>query len=147
MQFIEDLVDSGLSIRAIESLIHKSYKRHLFLREERCRLAVSLNIVCQTTNLVQVFRKVTHFPSSDFLTNVIVSSFKMNEALYGRYFSSLSARWISCDHTFKTAMNIRYFRHCDNKWINQYRSLFCILNELGQVIQWQLTSTESFDEV
>ena len=44
-------------------------------------------------------------------------------------------------------MNIGYFRHCDNKWINQYRSLFCILNELGQVIQWQLTSTESFDEV
>jgi hypothetical protein len=59
LQFIEDLVDSGLSIRAIESLIHKSYKRHLFLREERfwidCCLAVSLNIVCQTTNLVQVF--------------------------------------------------------------------------------------------
>ena len=151
LQFIEDLVDSGLSIQAIESLIHKSYKRNLSLREERfwtdCRIAKSLNVVRPTTDLPQAFPEVTHFPSSDFLTNVIVSSFKRNEALYSRYFSSLSARWISCDHTFKTAMNIGYFRHCDNKWINQYRSLFCIMNELGQVIQWQLTSTESFDEV
>lgn len=122
LQFIEDLVDSGLSIQAIESLIHKSYMRHLSLQEERfwtdCRFAKSLNVVRPMTDLVQAFPEVTHFPSSDFLKNVIVSSFKINEAFYNRYFSSLSARWISCDHTFKTAMNIGYFRHCDNKWIN-----------------------------
>lgn len=44
-------------------------------------------------------------------------------------------------------MNVGYFRRSDNKWINQYRSLFCILNELGQAVQWQLTAIEGFDEV
>ena len=32
---IEDLIDSGVSIKAIASMIYESYKQHLSLREER----------------------------------------------------------------------------------------------------------------
>ena len=38
-------------------------------------------------------------------------------------------------------------REVDKKWIKQYKAVFCILNEKGQVLQWQFTSSEGFDEV
>ncbi len=50
--------------------------------------------------------------------------------------------WLSVDHTFKVSANIGYFRS-DHKWITQYNSLFIIMNELGQVLSWQFTKSES----
>ena len=35
----------------------------------------------------------------------------------------------------------------DGAWINQYNSIFCILNERGEIINWQFTKSEGFDEV
>jgi hypothetical protein len=150
LQFLEDLIDSGVSIGAIESMIHGAYKRNLSSRETRfwtdSRLAYSSSQEI-LVDLKCPFPEFEHYPSSHFLTDVLVSNFHINEDFYRKYFSSLSATWISCDHTFKSAMNVGYFRYCDNKWVDQYHSLFCILNEIGQVIQWQLTAGESFEEV
>ncbi len=61
--------------------------------------------------------------------------------------SELGAKWISCDHTFKSVCNIGYVRENDRQWINQYNSIFCVLNEKGEIINWQFTATESFDEI
>lgn len=76
LQFIEDLIDSGLSVNAIESLIRESYKRHLSLQEERFwidrRVAMSLNTIPQAIDTESTFPKVTHFPSSNFITKVIL---------------------------------------------------------------------------
>ena len=36
-----------------------------------------------------------------------------------------------------------YLQH-DGKWVTQYGS---VMNELGQVVTWQLTNSTSFDEV
>jgi hypothetical protein len=59
----------------------------------------------------------------------------------------LSAQsFISLDHTFKVAANIGYKR-ADGKWVTQYNSAFFVMNELGQVLCWQLTKTTSIDEV
>ena len=77
-----------------------------------------------------VFPNVMHVPSCNFLKNVIVSSFKINEEHYNKYFSSVSTNWISCDHTFKTAMNIGYYRDCGNKW-NKPVSFTILHFELG----------------
>ena len=57
------------------------------------------------------------------------------------------ARWISCDHTFKSVANIGYKRSSDGKWIRLYNSVFCILNENGNVIKWLFTKSENFNEV
>ena len=51
------------------------------------------------------------------------------------------------DHTFKSACNIGYKRAGNSAWINQYNSIFCILNERGEIINWQFTKSEGFDEV
>ena len=43
------------------------------------------------------------------------------------------------DHTFKVACNIGIKRKSDNKWEKMFDSLFCVLNDKGQVMGWQLT--------
>lgn len=55
--------------------------------------------------------------------------------------------WISCDHTLKVAANIGLLRQSDKKWEKQYDSMFCILNEDGTVLAWQLTKGTAFDNV
>ena len=59
--------------------------------------------------------------------------------------SLLTKSFISIDHTFKVAANLGYLRP-DGRWITQYNSLFIVLNDIGQVIAWQLTKTTSIDE-
>ena len=53
-----------------------------------------------------------------------------------------TANYLSIDHTFKMAANIVYLRP-DGRWITQYNSLFSVLNNIGQVITWQLTKSSS----
>jgi hypothetical protein len=55
-------------------------------------------------------------------------------------------KYISFDHTFKVASNIG-FQRADNRWITQYNSVFFVMNEIGQVIAWQLSGSTSIDEV
>ena len=66
------------------------------------------------------------------------------------YFASMQAikikKLIIFDHTFKVTTNIGYLRP-DDKWVQQYSSAFIVLNELGQVVTWQLTKSTSLDKV
>lgn len=55
--------------------------------------------------------------------------------------------WLSCDHTYKSVSNIGSVRLMDNKWVNQYTGLFCILNAAGNVITWKMTKALSFEHV
>lgn len=38
-------------------------------------------------------------------------------------------------------------REFDHRWITQYNSLFCVTNELGQVITWKLTKSVAFSNI
>ena len=53
---------------------------------------------------------------------------------------------ISLDHKFKVLPNIGYCR-ADGKWVTLYNPVFLCMNEIGQVLGWQLTSSTSMDEV
>lgn len=55
--------------------------------------------------------------------------------------------WIIPAHTFKVACNIGVKRKSDNKWETLYDSLFCVMNEKGQVMGWQFTKGTSFEHV
>lgn len=35
----------------------------------------------------------------------------------------------------------------DKKWVSQYNALFCVLNDVGQIVTWRLTSDLSFATV
>ena len=85
-------------------------------------------------------------PSNTILTKCFLVYFEQNRLAYERYMMSLTAsQYISLDHTFKIASNI-YVRG-DGHWVTQYSSLLFVLNEVGQVLTWQLTCTTSLDEV
>lgn len=43
--------------------------------------------------------------------------------------------------------NIGMSREFDHRWITQYNSLFCVTNELGQVLTWKLTKSVAFSAV
>ena len=81
------------------------------------------------------------------VAGAIISRFKSEEVLYQQYFSTIPAKWISCDHTFKATSNIGYLRESDKKWVKLFQSLFCVLNEKGTVIQWKFTKTECTSEL
>lgn len=55
--------------------------------------------------------------------------------------------WLSCDHTFRSVANVGMVRKCDKKWINQYSGLFCVLNEVGQILTWKMTRSVSFEDI
>ena len=85
-------------------------------------------------------------PSDDIITSCFALNFREIELFYTQKMSELSALYISADHTFKVAANIGIHLQ-DKKWVAQYDSLFCILNEEGQVVAWQLTKGTSFNQV
>lgn len=46
-----------------------------------------------------------------------------------------------------TIGNIGLSRDFDHRWITQFNSLFCVTNELGQVMTWKLTNSVAFAKV
>ena len=54
---------------------------------------------------------------------------------------------LSCDHTYSSIANVGTVRIDDKRWITQYKGLFCVLNEVGQVLTWKLTRSLSFDHI
>lgn len=85
-------------------------------------------------------------PSDDTIISCFMLNFKEHELYYTQTMSELSALYLSADHTFKVAANIGVHLP-DKKRVTQYDSLFCILNEKGQVVAWQLTKGTSLKHV
>lgn len=65
--------------------------------------------------------------------------------MYAQHTSEIPYKWLSSDHTFKVSANIGFWHK--GVWVKQYDSLFCVLNEHGQVVAWQLTKGTSFEKV
>ena len=47
----------------------------------------------------------------------------------------------------KSVRNIGFVRSVDDKWIKQYKGLFCVLNAEGQVLTWKITKGLAMDHV
>ena len=145
------LTDEGLSFNAIEHFI---MSRRM---EEVASLQLKLNYILShsVTNiegntLLKSEDSIGHifkpFPSNDLICKCFLKSFGENKHFYFKAMASLSTvKYISIDHTFKVAANLGYLRP-DGRWITQYNSLFIVLNDIGQVLAWQLTKTSSIDE-
>lgn len=86
-------------------------------------------------------------PSNSVLTKVFLASFLNDEHIYLQEMDSISVgSYISFDHTFKVASNIGYYRK-DMVWVNQYDSLFLVMNCNGEVVGWQFTRGTAFEQV
>lgn len=86
-------------------------------------------------------------PSNDIKNQCFLADFFKNNDDYNLHVSLLPINeFISLDHTFKVASNIGFVRS-DGKWVTLYNSVFIAMNEHGQVVAWQFTSSTSLDEV
>ncbi|KXJ16275.1 uncharacterized protein LOC114574761 [Exaiptasia diaphana] len=151
MQDIEDMLDNGLAIVAVEEIIQKRYKRSQntmlirFLTDRKeLKGHRSLTFIESDYTVGEAFP----FPGRSLITSFYYGMFLKNEQHYERVRNAIAPPlWISCDHTFKSATNIGFEREEDGAWITKYSSLFCILNEKGQVIRWKFALTDSFDDI
>ena len=150
---VEELIDNGLSFEQVEDTIRKQYKsihnrfEASFWRD--LALSKTFGVFYEESDMFFPAFSSQSFPhpSATILIDVFLKRFLQNEYVYRDSMNLLNAKWITCDHTFKSVCNIGYTRSEDGKWINQYTSVFCVLNENGEVIHWQFTSSEGFEEL
>lgn len=147
-QFIEmcnSLVRSGMNFYNIESLIIEKRWAAYACNYNRYKRHVKTRGACTVADFQSSY--LSNTPSNSVLTKCFLSKFSTLENLYLREMSSiLVGETISFDHTFKVAANIGYYRE-DRVWVNQYNSLFLVMNANGEVVTWQLTNGTSLDQV
>ncbi|CAB4030423.1 Hypothetical predicted protein [Paramuricea clavata] len=152
VDYLEELLDTGLSSTQICEIIRRCYKKAYYERAQRYyhdfNVAKHIGITDDQVQNFPTFEQMD-LPcvGHTLVAGAIISRFKSEEVLYQQYFSSIPAKWISCDHTFKATSNIGYLRESDKKWVKLFQSLFCVLNEKGTVIQWKFTKTECTSEL
>ena len=84
-------------------------------------------------------------PGRRIVTNCFIRSYFEYEHMFAQHTADIPYTCLSADHTFKVSANIGFWHK--GSWVNQYDSLFCVLNEQGHVVAWQLTKGTSFDKV
>ena len=137
----------------IEGLPFTAVERFVKTRRSEYIASLQLKVNYITGQLAQsslTVQSIVHlyqpYPSNDLMTRCFLQNFVENRCIYFREMASLSTfNFVSIDHTFKVSANLGYLRP-DGKWISLYNSLFIVLNNIGQVIAWQLTQSTSVDE-
>ena len=104
----------GLTFEQIEGLLELQYRDAFSIMELKFwqdyrlrssqRIQENANKFCFPSFSNQVFPH----PSNDILIDLYVAGFKLQEHCFVQAMSRLFARWISCDHTFKSVANIGY---------------------------------------
>ena len=150
-----ELVKQGMTVKGIESYVKQMRLRYTasLIVKVHDLLQSSYGVKCPS-NLLEIIETCDAlrlikepFPSNDILCKCFIVDYLHNQDIYSLLMSNIQAQgWISFDHTFKVATNIGYVRP-DGKWVTLYKSLFIVMNEVGQVLAWQFTRSTSIDEV
>lgn len=152
LEMFVSMVRNGLSFSQIHDiLLERLHMRHLELES---RFLEDLNSYSARHPIVinssfPVFTQQLECPSRNTISDFFLHYFNLNEDLFIKRMTSISAdeEWLCCDHTFDITSSIGYERKEDRKWIRQYDSLFSVMNEKGQIVTWQLTQTQGFENI
>lgn len=147
------LIGEGQSIHSVIRYITAQRNENILRIVKKIKYFAHVKSQCSTLTVEELAASEiiclmrNPIPSNDIVTKCFIAHFEENKDFF---FSSMQAikirEFISFDHTFKVTTNIGYLRP-DGKWVKQYSSAFIVLNELGQVVTWQLTKSTSLDEV
>ena len=133
---VNSLASTGLTFSEIERHVAQRYYNRYWLCKEQyndnLRQHKEKASASSYTSTVFPNHTTIDLPSDDMIISCFLIIFKENEIFYTQRMSELSALYISADHTFKVAANIGV-NLPDHKWVTQYDSLFCVLNEKGQI--------------
>ena len=140
------LTTEGLSFYGIEHFIKVRRQETIASLQLQLNCILSYSSIAGNSNITSedtISNIFKPYPSNDLICKCFLKSFAENKQYFFRAMASLSTKGhISIDHTFKVAGYLRP----DGRWITQYNSLFIVLNDIAQVIAWQLTKTTSIDE-
>jgi hypothetical protein len=145
------MINTGISIQQVESLLLQNrVNSFCTVRERFVALNRGSDIDFPGINDPCVSFWKQH-PSRHSVAACYLLQFWERDVLYTCHMKSLTLPagklWLSCDHTFHSVANIGMVRSADNRWIKQYKGLFCVLNGLGEVMTWKLTKRLTFDEI
>ena len=152
LEMFVSMVRNGLSFSQIYDIsLERLHRRHLELES---RFLEDLNLYSARHPIIinssfPGFSQLQQCPTRNTISDFFLHYFNSNEDLFTKRMSSISAdaAWICCDHTFDITSSIGYERTEDRKWIRQYDSLFCVMNERGQIMTWQLTQSQGFENI
>ena len=145
------MCNTGMSLLQIEK--HLSNNRLRLFHTLREKFEISYH---------QLLLKFPEFESDSFsfwrsspkhhaISACYLKCFWQKERVYHHHKAQVSItqdiQWLSCDHTFKSVRNIGTIREADGSWIKQYKGLFCVLNNIGQVVTWKMTRNLAMDDV
>ena len=143
---ITALVDHGTSFHGIKGIVREQYEQVYW------RLRLQYEDLKRTGKESSIpfppfSQEIYPFPHEKIIKNVFAS---YSTLFLSRFHANMAARvssWICCDHTFKSAANIGFSQESDGRWVRLFSSIFCVLGDNGDVLHWQFTRGESFNEV
>ena len=137
---ISSYILSGLAFSDIENMLRQHLWNSLAERCKTCKTYWNTGML-SPWHLEKDVRDIWSAPSNDFIESIFLADFKDREKLYTARMLEIHIGpngWISMDHTFiKWLVTLGVKRKSDNKWETLYDSLFCVMNENGQVLEWQ----------
>ena len=149
LQYIETQIFQGENFLKIsEGLAHLNFQEFCRMRNIYMTTAKEINENSTSARVDDFYKNVLFsFPSNDQIMNLYLNLFNKNKHLYEKDMENLKAAALSCDHTFKISRNIGLVRESDNKFITQFKQLFIVMNEKGEVVAWRLTTSTGFSEI
>ena len=85
-------------------------------------------------------------PSTDTVHQCFLYIVRENKQFFRQNVSEKTAKWMSADHTFKVAANIRCMLP-NVSWSKQFDSLYIVMNEIGQALTYKLTKGTAISKV
>ena len=150
ISYIKNLVTQGVNFlkisEGIAALNHEHHTRlgEIFNAAVRDGLAESAAFDFEDFYSNDLFS----FPSNDQITRILLDDFKWYKGFYASQMFGNSATSFSCDHTFKISKNIGVVAEGEEqKFITNFKNLFIVLNENGQILDWRLTKSTTFKEI
>ena len=155
LEYVANQCNSGVSLRCIErALTHNRLQLFVKLKEKfeiLCPNSLSSNVFPEFES--ESLKYWRQSPQHHTICAVYLQQFGALESTYHYHMCTMSVisnsqdSWLSCDHTFRSVRSIGIMRQGDNKWINQLKGLFCVLNACGQVVTWKMTKGIAMEHV
>ena len=148
-----EIIQEGGTFSGVERMVKQ--KRMMYATSVAKCMVAKLD-VCGTSshsNFEEIMSshsiKLLQFPTpnNDMFHQCFVAHFIQYREAYTRHMLEIPVKnKLSLDHTFKVSSNVGYCRS-DGKWVTMYTAVFICMNDVGQVVGWQFTSSTSIDEV
>lgn len=141
---------TGESFKAIEERIQRRYAHGIKSAEIKHQLLRQNSIEPWTPTPNYVHNLKNAHPSDDTISAFYVHYVEHHMDFYRSSMASILPQTLRIDHTFKASVNVGYKSQVscsNNKWVQQYYSLFFVLCGDGYVVAWQFCPNQKHKTV